>query len=144
MSAFSHGRDRHQALTPHKSHILKVGKGGKGRREKVTVFLSNWGSRSRLFGFGGFLRSFLCPHDLTQLLWKTNTVGVKLKLSVTGMMTLYCAEQTLYVEKIRTADRSIKLMKLHHMYIRFTGKANTHAHTGQKDAALCDDPQPGA
>jgi len=25
-------------LTPHKSHILKAGKGGKGRREKVTVF----------------------------------------------------------------------------------------------------------
>ena len=147
-SAFSHGRDRHQAnsctLTPHKSHILKVGKGWKGRKEKVTVFLSKWGSRSRLFGFCSFLCSFLCPHDLTQLLWKTNTVGVKLKLSVMATVTLYCAEHTLYVEKIYTADRNMTLMKLHHMYIRITLKADTHAHTGQKDAVLCDNPQPGA
>ena len=123
-------------LTPHKSHILKAGKGGKGRREKVTVFLSKWGSRSGLLGFGGFLRSFLCPHDLTQLLWKTNTVGVKLKLSVMGMMTLYCAEHTLYVEKIYTADRNIKLMKLHHMYTQWTNK-HTCTHRSKRSSFVC-------
>ena len=140
-SAFSHGRHRHQANswtdTTQVTHLegwqRREGEEGEGHS---VFFLSKWGSRSGLLGFGGFLRSFLCPHDLTQLLWKTNTVGVKLKLSVMGMMTLYCAEHTLYVEKIYTADRNIKLMKLHHMYTQWTNK-HTCTHRSKRGSFVC-------